>query len=70
MSSSSVVVLKRTEVEPAYDWYVDLDQYLEPQSNVQGAHNRFQGIVGSSRALRAVLDQVRIVHTESSYVDR
>jgi hypothetical protein len=28
MSSSSGVVLKRTEVEPAYDWYVDLDQYL------------------------------------------
>jgi hypothetical protein len=22
MSSSSVVVLKRTEVEPAYEWYV------------------------------------------------
>src|SRR6201985_3788342 len=59
MSSSSVVVLKRTDVAPAFDWYVDLDEYLEPQYDVQGA--RFQGIVGTSRALRAVLDQVRIV---------
>ena len=37
MSSSSVVVLKRTEVTPAFDWYVDLDEYLEPQYEVQGA---------------------------------
>jgi formate hydrogenlyase transcriptional activator len=68
MSASSVVLLKRTEVEQAYDWYVDLDQYLEPQSNVPGAHNRFHGVVGSSRAPRAVLDQVRIVAPTDSTV--
>src|SRR6266446_2382997 len=68
MSSSSVVVMKRTEVEPGYEWYVDLDEYLEPQSNAPGAHNRFQGIVGTSRALRAVLDQVRIVAPTDSTV--
>src|SRR6476660_6437474 len=68
MSSSSVVLLKRTEVDAAYDWYVDLDQYLEPQNYVPGEHNRFQGIVGSSRALRAVLDQVRVVAPTDSTV--
>src|SRR6266566_5072547 len=68
MSSNSVVVMKRTEVEPGYEWYVDLDEYLEPQSNAPGAHNRFQGIVGTSRALRAVLDQVRIVAPTDSTV--
>src|SRR5246500_179233 len=68
MSSSSVVVLKRTEVTPAFDWYVDLDEYLEPQYEVQGARTRFQGIVGTSRALRAVLDQVRIVAPTDSTV--
>ena len=68
MSSSSVVLLKRAEVEPAYDWYVDLDEYVESQSGVPGAYNRFQGIVGSSRALRAVLDQVRIVAPTDSTV--
>ena len=45
MSSSSVVVMKRTEVEPVYEWYVDLDEYLGPQSNVSAAHTRCQGIV-------------------------
>src|SRR5580765_3085647 len=68
MSSSSVVVLKRTEVTPAFDWYVDLDEYLEPQYEVQGARTGFQGIVGTSRALRSVLDQVRIVAPTDSTV--
>src|SRR5579862_5459118 len=68
MSSSSVVVLKRTEVTPAHDWYVDLDEYLEPQYGVQGSRTRFQGIVGTSRELRSVLDQVRIVAPTDSTV--
>src|SRR4051812_3118808 len=68
MSASSVVLLKRTEVGPAYEWYVDLDEYLEPQSDLPGAHNQLQGIVGSSRALRAVFDQVRIVAPTDSTV--
>src|SRR6202008_1624276 len=68
MSSSSVVILKRTEVTPAFDWYVDLDEYLEPQYEVQEARTRFQGIVGTSRALRGVLDQVRIVAPTDSTV--
>src|SRR4051812_21270765 len=68
MSSSSVVVLKKSEEQPAYDWYVDLDGYPDPHSNVPGTHNRFQGIVGSSHALRAVLDEVRIVAPTDSTV--
>ncbi|MCU1330855.1 MAG: Formate hydrogenlyase transcriptional activator [Bryobacterales bacterium] len=68
MSASSVVLLKKTEVAPAYEWYVDLNEFLESQSDVPGAHNRFQGIVGSSRALRAVFDQVRIVAPTDSTV--
>jgi formate hydrogenlyase transcriptional activator len=66
MSASSVVLLKRTEMAPGYEGYVDLDQYPDPQST--GAYTRFPGIVGSSRALRAVLDQVRIVAPTDSTV--
>src|SRR5215470_2420377 len=68
MSSNSVFLLKRTEVAPAYEWHVDLDQYLEPQSNSEGQPKRIDGIVGSSRALRRVLDQVRIVAPTDSTV--
>ena len=60
MSSSSVVVLKRNEVEPAYEWYVDLDRYLEPQSNAPGADNRIPrhcGIEpGASRSIGSSSD--------------
>jgi len=38
MSSSSVVLLKRNEVEPAYEWYVDLDQHPWP-GNVRELQN-------------------------------
>ena len=68
MSSSSVVVLKKSEEQPAYDGYLDLDGYPDPHSNVPGTQNRFEGIVGSSHALRAVLDQVRIVAPTDSTV--
>jgi formate hydrogenlyase transcriptional activator len=68
MSSTRIVVLKGTEVEPAYEWYLDLDQYLAPQSNAAETRTEFPGIVGSSRALRGVLDQVRIVAPTDSTV--
>jgi formate hydrogenlyase transcriptional activator len=65
MYSNSAVVMKRTEGE---SWYgcgfqpattsfescVDLNQYLESQ-------RESEGIVGSSRSLRGVLDQIRTV---------
>jgi len=63
MSASSVARLARTEVAPACEWYVDLDEYLGPQSNVSAAHTRCQGIVCTS-----LLDQVRIVASTDSTV--
>ncbi len=68
MSSSSVVLLKRAAMEPTYEWYLDLDQYLEPQGSAPGERNEFEGIVGSSRALRGVLDQIRTVAPTDSTV--
>jgi transcriptional regulator with GAF, ATPase, and Fis domain len=66
MSSRTVVVLKRDEIKPAYELDVDLDEYLEPVD--YAPRGEFEGIVGSSRALRDVLDQVRIVAPTDSTV--
>jgi formate hydrogenlyase transcriptional activator len=68
MNSSSVVVMKRAEAGSPYDLYVDLDQYLESQDSAQGERNEFEGIVGSSRALCGVLDQIRTVAPTDSTV--
>ena len=68
MSSSSVVMLKRIDPDPPHDWYLDLDQYLEPQTGGAGLRNEFEGVVGSSRALRGVLNQVRIVAPTDSTI--
>jgi transcriptional regulator with GAF, ATPase, and Fis domain len=68
MSSSSVAILKRAEVQPAYDSYVELNRYVEQQSSVPGEWIEFDGILGSSRALCKVLDQVRIVAPTDSTV--
>jgi formate hydrogenlyase transcriptional activator len=68
MSSSSVAVLKRAEVRPAYDSYVELNRYVEQQGNVPGECIEFDGIGGSSRALCEILDQVRIVAPTDSTV--
>jgi formate hydrogenlyase transcriptional activator len=65
MSSSSVAILKRTE---AYDRCLELDQYLERQSNAPEDEIDFDGVVGSSGALREVLDQVRVVAPTDSTV--
>jgi formate hydrogenlyase transcriptional activator len=55
-------------MRPAYEWFVDFDEYLEPDGPAALARNEFDGIVGSSRALRGVLDQVRIVAPTDSTV--
>ena len=68
MSSSSTVFLNEVDMLAAHEWYVDLDQYLEPNADASPGKNEFQGIVGSSRALRSVLDQVRIVAPTDSTV--
>ncbi len=51
-----------------FENYVELDQYLELQRNAREGRNEFEGIVGSSTALRGVLDQIRIVAPTDSTV--
>jgi len=41
--------------------YVDLDQYEKPHHDARENQNGLEGIVGSSRALRGVLEQIRTV---------
>ncbi len=67
-SSAHLVSMKRAETEPRHELYVDLDQYLESQRDAREGRNEFEGIVGSSRALRGVLDQIRIVAPTDSTV--
>jgi len=47
--------------------YIDLTEALAPRGAGQG-RNEFEGIIGSSRTLRAVLDQVRTVAPTDSTV--
>src|SRR5439155_16463369 len=55
---------KTTDFEP----YAALDQYLESQRDDRESRNEFGGIVGSSAALREVLDQIRTVASTDSTV--
>ena len=48
--------------------YVPLDPYLESQRDALESRNGFEGIVGSSSALRGVLDQIRTVAPTDSTV--
>src|ERR1700681_3220044 len=48
--------------------YVALNQYLEPHPDASESRNGFEGIVGSSTALRGVLDQIRTVAPTDSTV--
>jgi formate hydrogenlyase transcriptional activator len=48
--------------------YIDLDELLESSQGNGESSNGFNGIVGSSRALRGVLDQVRTVAPTDSTV--
>jgi formate hydrogenlyase transcriptional activator len=64
MNSNGAVVMRRIEEES----YVDLDQYLDSQRDGRESRVEFEGIVGSSKALRAVLDQIRTVAPTDSTV--
>src|SRR5258708_3574600 len=48
--------------------YIALDQYLKLRRDDQESRNDFEGIVGSSTALRGVLDQIRTVAPTDSTV--
>jgi formate hydrogenlyase transcriptional activator len=66
--SANLVAMERPEALQRGELYVDLDQYLESNLNAAEGRNEFEGIVGSSQALRGVLDQVRVVGTTDSTV--
>ena len=54
--------------KPDFESYVALDQYLESQHETREQRSGFEGIVGSSAALREVLDQIRTVAPTDSTV--
>src|SRR5579862_5025423 len=66
MSASSLAVLKRPE--PFCEPFLEVDQLPEGPDDNSTDRPGFDGVVGSSRALRAVLDQVRIVAPTDSTV--
>ena len=49
-------------------WYMEPSQESQPSGRKNGSPNEFEGIIGSSQALRRVLDQVRIVAPTGSTV--
>jgi formate hydrogenlyase transcriptional activator len=53
---------------PDLESYVELEQYLEVPRDAHESRSGFEGIVGSSDALREVLDQVRTVALTDSTV--
>ncbi len=66
-SSLRVVAAPPSETVTEFDSYVSLHQYLE-SVDAQESRNEFEGIVGSSKALRGVLDQIRVVAPTDSTV--
>jgi formate hydrogenlyase transcriptional activator len=60
-SLANLVAVKRPGTEPRCELYLDLDQYRESPYQDPEGRNEFEGIVGSSRALCRVLDEIRIV---------
>jgi len=65
--SLRVVAGPPSETVTEFDSYVSLRQYLE-SGDTQESPNEFEGIVGSSKALRGVLDQIRVVAPTDSTV--
>src|SRR6202163_337042 len=65
--SLRVVAGPPSETVTELDSYVSLRQYLE-SVDAQESRNEFEGIVGSSKALRGVLDQIRVVAPTDSTV--
>jgi transcriptional regulator of acetoin/glycerol metabolism len=51
-----------------FDSYVALDPYLESQRGARESRSGFEGIIGTSTALREVLDQIRTVAPTDSTV--
>jgi formate hydrogenlyase transcriptional activator len=67
-SEASVRAMYEAQAESQYDSYIYLDELLESAQGDQDIGNEFEGIVGSSRSLCGVLDQVRTVAPADSTV--
>src|SRR3984893_16569229 len=72
MNSASAIALDEPEANSrcraSSESYVALDQYLELHRDAQESRNGFESIVGSSTALRGVLDQIQTVAPTDSTV--
>src|SRR6202521_1607464 len=51
-----------------FESYIALDEYLDSERDAEESRNGFENILGSSMALRAVLNQIRIVAPTDSTV--
>lgn len=60
-SDNSIVLMPSKRTTSDFGSYVALDQYVEAHCDARESRNGFEGIVGSCRALRGVLDQIRTV---------
>ncbi len=67
-ASRGGAVLPSQTTTPNFVNYVALDQYLELERDARESRNGFEGIVGSSAALRGVLGQIRTVAPTDSTV--
>src|SRR5258708_37441603 len=68
LSSRSCEVPPVETTTSDFESYVTLDRYEEPHRDAREGRNAFEGIVGSSTALRGVLDQIRTVAPTDSTV--
>jgi formate hydrogenlyase transcriptional activator len=68
VGSASVRAIRRSDVESQRGSYTNFDEVVGSSQGNREGQNEFEGIVGSSRALRAVLDQIRIVAPTDSTV--
>jgi DNA-binding NtrC family response regulator/nitrogen-specific signal transduction histidine kinase len=63
-----LAVIQSKEIESGHGSYIDLDKLLEPSRGNGEGRGGFEGVVGSSRAFRGVLDQIRAVAPTGSTV--
>jgi formate hydrogenlyase transcriptional activator len=58
----------QSEAKGRHESFIDLDEQLETSQRTGEGRHEFDGIIGSSKTLRAVLDQVRTVASTGSTV--
>ena len=66
MSASAAMIMSKSHLETASGTYSDLDQYWKPRPWDSGKEG--DGIVGASRAISCVMEQIRTVAPTDSTV--